>query len=450
MVRVKRYAGVIGAVVGLTFVVGVVGAVAVEKPTTSQATCVTAECHADYSKQTYVHGPVSLGDCKSCHTEADPNAHTYSLTRQGNDLCEYCHLDQTTKQHIHEPLKTGDCTQCHDPHTGENRALLLEPTTAKLCQKCHETGMDVKFPHGPVAVGECSICHASHSADRENLLLDEPTSLCFSCHVITKEELGKFEFVHEPARNDCVGCHNPHGANNWKMVKSDAPELCYACHADIQDMAENSAHKHTAVTEKDGCLQCHTPHASTVQFSLKAAPMSLCVSCHDEPVTAENDEVIPSFTAQIEDKAFLHGPVAQKDCEGCHSTHGSAHFRLLIKDYPRLFYAPFSVDNYALCFNCHPDSLVLTERTAELTDFRNGDRNLHYVHVNKEDRGRTCRSCHATHASDLPKHIRQSVPYGAWDLPIQFRKTETGGGCQPGCHLPLAYDRQTPVAYETQ
>ncbi len=447
MVRGYKYIWTVGAMMGLALTAHVWG---VEKPTTPQKTCMTAECHADYGQKPHVHGPVSLGDCKSCHQAVDPNAHTYKFTRQGNDLCEYCHLDQTAKKHIHEPLKTGDCMQCHDPHSGENPDLLLEPTVAALCRKCHETGMDVKFPHGPVAVGQCTICHASHSADHEKLLVDEATNLCFSCHVITKEELSKFEFVHEPAKNDCVGCHSPHGADNWKMVKANAPELCYSCHEDIQKVAENSQHKHTAVTEKDGCLYCHTPHASTVQFALKAPPMSLCVSCHDEPVETEDENVIPSFAAQIEGMAFLHGPVAQKDCEGCHSTHGSEHFRLLAEDYPRLFYAPFSIDSYALCFSCHPDSLVLTEQTAELTDFRNGDRNLHYVHVNKEDRGRTCRSCHATHASDLPKHIRRSVPYGAWDLPIQFKKTETGGGCQPGCHLPLAYDRQSPVAYQVQ
>lgn len=430
--------------------IGAVRAWGVEKPTSRQETCVTAECHADYSKEAFVHGPVGLGDCKSCHTPVDPNAHTYELARAGNDLCEYCHLDQTTKQHVHEPLKTGACVDCHDPHGGDHRSLLVEPTVSKLCQKCHETGMDVKFPHGPVAVGECTICHASHSADHKGLLVDKPTNLCFGCHVITKEELGKFEFVHEPAKNDCIGCHNPHGADNWKMLNASAPELCYSCHEDIKATAEDSKHTHTAVTEKDGCLHCHTPHASTVQFALKAAPMSLCVSCHDEPVKTPEDEVVPSFTAQIEGMTSLHGPVAQKDCAGCHSTHGSDHFRLLIKDYPRLFYAPFDTENYGLCFSCHPDSVVLTEHTTELTDFRNGDRNLHFVHVNKKDRGRTCRSCHATHASDLPKHIRKSVPYGVWDLPIQFEKTETGGGCQPGCHLPLAYDRNSPVVYDVQ
>lgn len=417
-----------------------------EKPTSSPPTCVTPECHASYAQKAFVHGPVSLGDCKSCHEEVEAASHTYKLTRPGNDLCEYCHLDQTAKKNVHEPLKKGSCTQCHDPHASDSKALIPEKTVADLCAKCHQTTKAMRFLHGPVAVGECTICHASHSADHEKLLVDEPTNLCFSCHVVTKEELSHFEFVHAPAKDACIGCHNPHGAANAKMLKADAPELCYSCHADIKKIAETSTHKHLAVTEKDGCLHCHTPHASTVQFVLKDAPMSLCLSCHDKPVQRETGQPVASFAEQIKGKKHLHGPVAQKDCAGCHATHGSEHFRLLAQDYPPLFYTPFSPDKYALCFSCHPESLVLTERTSALTDFRNGDWNLHYVHVNKQ-RGRTCRSCHATHASDLPKHIRDSVPYGTWNLPIQFQKTETGGGCRPGCHQPLTYDRQTPAPY---
>jgi len=443
MTGARRWCYAMGATLALSLTAA---APAVDKPTSAQKTCVTTECHADYAKKPFVHGPVSLGDCKSCHEEVDAKAHTYKLTRQGRDLCEYCHLDQTTRKNIHEPLKTGKCTDCHDPHSSENKALIHGKTIAELCAKCHETVKDVQFPHGPVAVGECTICHASHSADRAKLLVDEPTNLCFSCHTVTKNELSQFEFVHEPAKNDCIGCHNPHGAANPKMLKADAPDLCYPCHKDIQKVAQTSKHKHTAVTEKGGCLHCHTPHASTVQFILKDAPMSLCETCHNEPVKTENGPPVPSFTAQIKDKKFLHGPVAQKDCTGCHATHGSDHFRLLAKDYPQAFYAPFSPGKYALCFSCHPESLVLTARTSELTDFRNGEMNLHYVHVNKQ-RGRTCRSCHATHASNLPKHIRESVPYGVWNLPIQFQKTETGGGCRPGCHQPFTYDRKTPATY---
>ena len=421
----------------------------VQKPTSKIETCVTSECHADYGLKTYVHGPVSLGDCKSCHEFDNERKHTFVPARQGRDLCEFCHLDQASAKNVHEPLKDGDCTQCHDPHSSNNRSLLSAETVGDVCKTCHQIGQGLKFLHGPAAVGECTVCHDSHSADYDNLLIDDPAELCLSCHVVTKDELTKFEFIHEPVKGDCVGCHDAHGADNAMMLKARAPQLCYPCHEEIQNKAENSKVKHSIVSKEDGCLQCHTPHASTVKFGLRDAPATICLTCHDKPVGISKDEVLPAFTKELEGKKFLHGPVADKDCSGCHVTHGSDYFRLLAKKYPSQFYAPFAEENYALCFGCHAKSLVLTAKTKDLTDFRNGNLNLHFLHVNKERRGRSCRSCHATHASNLPRHIRKSVPYGAWELPVGFTKTETGGNCKAGCHLPKAYDRNKPVDYST-
>ena len=169
----------------ISILVSVAGAV--EKPTSPQKTCVTEECHSDYGKKAYVHGPVGLGDCKSCHKPVDPNEHTWQFVRKGKDLCEYCHLGQTTKKIVHGPLKKGDCLQCHDPHSSDNKFLLPRKTVSAHCQDCHQTGKDLKFPHGPVAVGECTICHDSHTSDYESLLTTEPGELCFSCHVVTKD-----------------------------------------------------------------------------------------------------------------------------------------------------------------------------------------------------------------------------------------------------------------------
>ena len=420
---------------------------AVEKPTTLQQTCVTGECHGDYGKKAFVHGPVGLGDCKSCHKSLKPEEHTYEFMRKGRDLCEYCHLEQTGKKVVHEPLKTGDCMQCHDPHSSDNKFLLPEKTVASLCSNCHKVTEGFQFLHGPTAVGECTICHESHSADHKSLLVAEHSELCFSCHIVTQDELKKYEFVHEPAKNDCIGCHNPHGASNSKMIKDFAPYLCYTCHKDIQNTAENSMYQHSVVSDIDGCLKCHTPHASSVKFILKSEPATICMTCHDKPQEITKDEVLPAFTDQIKDKKFLHGPVQDNDCSGCHVTHGSKYFKLLAKEYPPIFYAPFSEQNYELCFGCHPKDLVWTPETNSLTNFRNGSMNLHFLHVNKERRGRTCRACHQTHASDLPKHIREGVPYGMWELPVGFTKTATGGNCKSGCHLPKNYDRITAVDY---
>ena len=421
---------------------------AVEKPTSLQKSCITEQCHADYDDKSYVHAPVGLGECKSCHEPKDPAKHTFELARKGRDLCEYCHLDQATKKNVHDPLKNGDCLQCHDPHSSNNKSLLPGDSVAELCNKCHEIGQGLKYLHGPAAVGECSMCHDSHSSDHDKLLSLEPSELCFSCHENTKEELADYEFIHQPAKDDCIGCHSGHGANNPMMLKDEAPQMCYACHEDVKQVVEKSNHQHSVVSEPGGCLKCHTPHASTVKFILKADPMTLCMSCHDKSVRVAKNKMIGPFSDEVKDKKFMHGPVKDRDCKGCHSSHGSENFRLLVKPYPAQFYSPFSKENYELCFSCHPENLVLAKNTLDLTEFRNGDLNLHYLHVNKPQRGRTCRSCHATHASDTAKHIRQSVPYGRWQLPIQYEQTETGGGCRPGCHLPFAYDRKTPVIYK--
>jgi predicted CXXCH cytochrome family protein len=299
--------------------------------------------------------------------------------------------------------------------------------------------------HGPTAIGQCTICHNPHSSEEKGLLTEPHSQLCFSCHETTRDELTEFPFVHEPVKDNCIGCHDSHGADNPMMLKADTPQLCFPCHENIQKIAESSAHPHVPVTETDGCLKCHTPHASTAPFGLKADPMTLCLTCHSEPIPRGTGDVLKAFTDEIDGKEFLHGPVAQRECSGCHGVHGSDHFRLLVKAYPSTFYASFKKENYDLCFSCHEESLVMTQRTASLTGFRNGDRNLHFTHVNKERRGRTCRSCHETHASRYPKHIRSSVPYGRWELPIKFTITETGGHCQTGCHRPYGYDREVPI-----
>ena len=36
------------------------------------------------------------------------------------------------------------------------------------------------------------------------------------------------------------------------------------------------------------------------------------------------------------------------------------------------------------------------------------------------------------------------MAFGKWKLPLKFVKTETGGGCSPGCHKPQYYDREVP------
>lgn len=423
---------------------------AVEKPTSLQDSCVTAECHTTYREKQFLHGPMELDDCRACHKPVDPAQHTFKLLHSVNDLCHSCHLEVATSRNVHEPLRTGDCLQCHDPHSADNNSFLLETTVAQNCAQCHDTTAHKDFLHGPVAVGECTICHDTHSSDHAGLLKIEPRELCFACHTMTADELKQYEYVHEPAKGECVGCHDPHGAANAQMIKDSSSQLCLSCHEEIDMIARTAKVKHSMITADGGCLECHTPHASTVKKLLKNDPESLCLSCHNQPQKLQDGKMLPAFTEELKNKMFLHGPVAEKDCNGCHQAHGSDYYRLLMKDYPAQFYSSYSPEQYDLCFSCHPSALTQTARTVDLTEFRNGSQNLHFLHVNKDSRGRTCRACHQTHASNLPKHIRHTVPYGMWELPVQFAKTQTGGVCTPGCHVAKEYDRISPVDYVLQ
>ncbi len=424
---------------------------AAPRPTTRTRTCVSEGCHDTYRTMKHVHPPVASNVCKFCHRVADPQQHTFKLLREDGGLCEYCHWDRQREieENGHRSLGGGECTACHNPHATDYPFLLPGPKAEDACRRCHSGLLEGKRAlHAPVAAGECTACHDAHRSDHGKLLKTAPGQLCFECHEVTRKELERFEHVHAPvSQTGCGTCHDPHGSDNAMHLKEAVPALCFSCHPEVSSAAQHAEHKHSLLEREGGCLACHTPHASSAQFLLKSDPMSLCLACHDKEIVTQDGKKIANIKPQIEGVKYLHGPVAQKDCEACHAGHGSEHFRLLIGEYPSEFYAPFERESYTLCFTCHPDKSMLTRETTDLTDFRNGPLNLHYLHVNKAERGRTCRACHATHGSNQPKHIRESVPFGQWEIPLEFNKTATGGGCKTGCHEPKTYDRLSPVNY---
>jgi hypothetical protein len=171
------------------------------------------------------------------------------------------------------------------------------------------------------------------------------------------------------------------------------------------------------------------------------------LSCHDKELLSAHGKV-PNIAKLLKECAYHHGPIKDKKCAPCHAhVHGGGDFRLLCRQYPPEFYTSFAESEYALCFGCHDAAAMAKERTKSLTKFRNGDRNLHYLHVNRNMKGRSCRACHNSHASDNPKHIAKSVSFGAmhWELPLNCELSDTGGSCSPGCHKPYSYDRESPV-----
>ncbi len=296
---------------------------------------------------------------------------------------------------------------------------------------CHPHKADKAFVHLPVKDGDCASCHKPSGQKhpkfkKEAFLLTDngKAGLCSECH----ERKDTRKHVHPPvAAGDCLACHDPHQSGNRYQLKEAGAALCYECH---EKSKLDRPFPHQPIAEGK-CLSCHDPHQSDHKYLLKNEGAKLCMSCHDG--------------AMFSGKS-VHAPVAAGDCSSCHAPHGSQQRHLLKMVVPDEMYQSFDKANFELCFNCHADTLADSRRTDVETNFRNGMFNLHFLHVNKAAKGRSCKVCHDPHAASQLSLISSKIPgFGRWRIPIRYTKTDVGGTCVVGCHKPKSYDRINPV-----
>ncbi len=314
-------------------------------------------------------------------------------------------------------------------------SLLVKERTAEAAGtascRCHTHKDDKAFVHQPVKNGECTSCHnpsgKKHPAFKKeafSLTDNGKAGLCSECH----ERKNTKKYVHPPvAAGDCLDCHDPHQSNNKFQLKEAGAALCYMCH-DKSKLDRPFPHMPVA---EGKCLSCHDPHQSEHKYMLKAEGAALCMTCHDKALFAGRS---------------VHAPVVSGECTECHAPHGTQLRHLLKRPVPTGMYQSFDKASFALCFGCHADTLADSQRTDSETKFRNGMFNLHYRHVNKIDKGRSCKVCHDPHAAAQPFLIANKIPgFGRWRIPVRYTKTAYGGTCVVGCHKPKSYDRINPV-----
>jgi predicted CXXCH cytochrome family protein len=408
-----------------------VGLVVLTTRAASEEGCVTGQCHASLLTGKTMH-PVAQS-CENCHQSVSTphpqkNKKTFKLIQDVPQLCYMCHSPFGTKPYIHPPVKDGMCTTCHNPHSSDQPKLLAQPLK-DLCLSCHPDKGDYKYVHGPVSTGDCTTCHDPHESPNKNLVVKDGNDLCLTCHMDMQEEIKKKD-IHPALESGCTSCHSPHGSAFPKFLSAEGPQLCFQCHPDIGETIEKAKGVHAPVKSPKGCVSCHSPHASNNEKLLTASGKDLCLGCHKD-IIKKNHTV-------------LHGPIKAGKCTPCHNPHGSIYSKLLIGEFPDDIYVPYTDQEYALCFSCHNRDLVRFPDTSFATGFRDGDRNLHFLHVNKKEKGRSCKACHVFHDSDNPRLIADKVPFGKWEYPLRYIKTDTGGSCAPGCHKKVNYDRKTP------
>lgn len=297
------------------------------------------------------------------------------------------------------------------------------------CSICHKGLIQGSVPHKPVAAGRCMDCHRqfndNHPLDKGSMgFIVEKKNLCGTCHGHVKKK----KFLHGPvATGECTGCHMAHSADVKYLLKDASPVLCFRCH--VKERYTGSfTHEPVAAGE---CLACHDAHQANGRNLLRKPGSQLCFMCHD--------------SKQFMGKS-VHNPVRTGECVTCHQIHGSSHRKILRGEYPTEMYRPFNTDAFPLCFTCHDPDLAEAVTTDKSTKFRNGERNLHAVHVNKPGKGRSCKMCHNPHAEVQDRLVYPKVPsFGTWEIPISFETTATGGSCSVGCHRTLRYDRVKAV-----
>ena len=394
--------------------------------------CVTSKCHETMGTAEWVHGPVGVGECGVCHSLEHEKDHRFALRAAGGELCFACHegsRDMMLMDNLHTPVAEGNCVGCHDPHQSDHR-FSLKAAAADLCLSCHERAPFAQANvHGPVASGDCTVCHDPHASPNPRQLVEPVEGLCFLCHEELADAL-QMRHIHPPVEEGCTTCHDPHSSPAEFGLPLAPPELCLTCHEEMES-ATTAATQHPPAANGE-CLSCHNPHGTDFPSLAAMPPQDLCFSCHED------------MAEFITGNEHLHGPVKDGDCAACHNPHGSDNQRILRKYFPTEFYKPYEEENYALCFECHNRQIAVSEETTTLTDFRDKERNLHFLHVNKDVKGRSCRACHQVHASNQEKHVRPSVPFGKvkWELPVTFTKTQDGGSCRVGCHARKEYSRK--------
>jgi len=354
-----------------------------------------------------------------------------------------------SKKVLHPPFETKVCTLCHTssaPKDGND--LMME--LPDLCYQCHDKNAKEgkKFIHGPVAAGACTICHNPHESDNSSLLrYSNINELCTSCHAAKGDFLKNTDNIHPPVKDSCVNCHDPHTEDYEFQLRADKDkDICLTCHVDKQEWITTVKSQHGAINIGQGCQNCHDPHGTGQPKMMKAATVKdMCLTCHSQSVTRDEDgKKLLNIGKHLDENPDWHGPIQWGDCAMCHNPHGSDNLRMLNKPFPSTFYSNFDKKNY-ICFECHDAGKIINENTIEDTNFRNGNHNMHYIHVNKK-KGRTCRACHDFHGSkDYPHHLKKKTQFGKISFPIRFIETPTGGSCAPACHARRYYDRERPI-----
>lgn len=105
-----------------------------------------AKCHdtaARAAKLGFVHGPVAVAQCATCHTPHRRGGRS-KLVVAGPRLCFRCHdVKRLGSRGAHGTKKNLGCVACHQPHASKHRFFVRDGK--RLCQRCHKSERAPKY-----------------------------------------------------------------------------------------------------------------------------------------------------------------------------------------------------------------------------------------------------------------------------------------------------------------
>jgi predicted CXXCH cytochrome family protein len=201
----------------------------------SYATRFIPDTKATVDRAERFHDSKLERSCTTCH-EGLPSADSGKTMKAD---CAVCHKAMMGSTFLHAPVEMKECESCHS-WSAEKQAVVVAKAAPEVCYDCHkEKQAEVdssKYPH-PVA-GECLTCHSPHGTEQKHQLKARTYDLCTSCHEDQKinHPVGRHPLQFALLKNgdeiSCTSCHNPHGSAFEKMKRfpGGRMDICTQCH----------------------------------------------------------------------------------------------------------------------------------------------------------------------------------------------------------------------------
>ena len=367
------------------------------------------------------------------------------------------------------------CTSCHDPHNDQNGKFLVRDNTASaLCLECHTPNQWSTSPHATsqatwngsgnnpwphtkgmtVAANGCENCHMPHGAGTKPHLLNfaKAEENCLVCHngTVAKKNLAS-EFNKTSAHPitglstardvalgamdaidqhvACVDCHDPHTGGNAGSGLAAASK--------VKGVSAAGTLVKTASHEYELCFRCHANNSALASAKIGRQFSQPNTRVQFSPANASYHPIL-SASKSGQDRTLVSPwtGASQMTCTDCHNNdqgpgtkgsgangpHGSRYAPLLERNLVRMDFQPESANAYALCYKCHSQGMVMSDR-------------LHRTHV--RDQKTACTTCHDAHGVQNQKHLINFNTVYVKPLTGRMSYTDGGAGsatCTLTCH----------------